>query len=62
MGDVVNFQDHMTLVCPGCDHVTFNIRKSYTLECATCGAVPPIQWFFTDEPTSDLEEAKRVPF
>ena len=62
MGEVINIEDLMDLVCPSCDRFEFLLRKSRTVECSYCGSVAPIQWFFTDEPTSDLEEAKRVPF
>jgi uncharacterized Zn finger protein len=62
MGEVINIEDMIDLVCPGCDQAEFLLRKSRTVQCSQCGLVAPIQWFFTDEPTSDLEERKHVPF
>lgn len=53
MVDVVNIEDHIDLVCPNCNQTAFYIRKSRTLECATCGSVPPIEWKWIEEGNND---------
>jgi uncharacterized Zn finger protein len=49
MGEVINIEDMIDLVCPGCDQAEFLLRKSRTVQCSHCGLVAPIKWLFLED-------------